>query len=684
MHQWSTSNLLAWMEQAFVLASLGSLLLALFRVRHPWTKLAYCHALLAICLLLPWIQPWRAPAGWHPAAFVIGADQTRWILWILGAGGAAKLGWLLIGLWRIRKCRISSMPMYPIPESVRAASAVTHADALFCISEDVPGPVMLGWLTPVVLLPETFLSLAEDAQCGVACHELLHVRRHDWLVTVLEELTGAALWFNPAIWPLLAQTRLAREQLVDAEVVRLTAAREPYIDALLAIARGGPALDLAPAPLFLRRRHLTQRVHSLFKETGASPLGLISSYAAITAILAVAGWSAASAFPLAARVVPPPAPAASIAAAVPAPPVQHSAPIPVPTAQSRPAPPPEPQSAEPEGETPSYVPSAPIPPDSHELVTGGVHVLNADEEASARARLNRARRNARWTTAATPPYRFEAVFTAPQDARPTGQGRLREIRMPGLWRWTADLAGFSVTRWTDDERTVEDRHSSAIPSVVQILREAIHWADRNPLGRSIRLAAAQWEGRPITCLLFSNMNGEATSTQVRLWEEDEYCLDDSTGQLRIESAAPGVFTVYDYEDRLQFHGRPVPGRIAIYTGGALAADAQFTVADMTPEDRALLTPRPGQAADGPVVTMRNHARFPIRVLNPLPSKLVQPVIVRAQIDAQGHAVETELCAVSDPALGTLALDLVKKSRFQHLAWTQYQAYINVRFMPATK
>jgi len=45
----------------------------------------------------------------------------------------------------------------------------------------------------------------------------LHVRRHDWLITLIEELAGTLLWFNPAIWLLLAQTRLAREQLVDAE-----------------------------------------------------------------------------------------------------------------------------------------------------------------------------------------------------------------------------------------------------------------------------------------------------------------------------------------------------------------------------------------------------------------------------------------------------------------------------------
>src|SRR6202000_1172002 len=121
-------------------------------------------------------------------------------------------------------------------------------------------------------------------------HELLHVQRADWMVTLLEEIVGAVLWFNPGVWMLLAQARLAREELVDAETVRLTSAREPYIDALLAIARGHQPLDLAPAPLFLRRRHLTQRMHGLLNDASVSIRRLVVSYGSISAMVAFAGW----------------------------------------------------------------------------------------------------------------------------------------------------------------------------------------------------------------------------------------------------------------------------------------------------------------------------------------------------------------------------------------------------------
>jgi hypothetical protein len=290
-------NLIRWVEQGLVVASVGALLPKAFHLRHPRTQLVYGHVVLAVCLVLPFLQPWRdspqpgrtpttglrpidrqtvrqpAPFRGVPqetrsvtvapdASLVATPDAAQtfvadWsvvpdgrakavVLWILTIGVAARLSWLLVGLWRVRTYRIAATPLYPIPESVRAASALTHADALVCLSSDSSSPVMLGWLTPVVLLPEAFLALEEEAQCCVVCHELLHVSRHDWLITVFEELSAALLWFNPAAWWLLAQTRLAREQVVDAEVVRLPVSRTSRPSSRLPA--GGPSSISYPRP----------------------------------------------------------------------------------------------------------------------------------------------------------------------------------------------------------------------------------------------------------------------------------------------------------------------------------------------------------------------------------------------------------------------------------------------------
>jgi len=115
---------------------------------------------------------------------------------------------------------------------------------------------------------------------------------------VVEETVRAALWFHPAVWWLLGEIQLSREQAVDREVVAITQARDEYVDALLAIAGAPPALDLAPAPLFLRRRHLQHRVVSILKESSMSKMRLFSALAVAAGVLAAGCWMAVATFPL--------------------------------------------------------------------------------------------------------------------------------------------------------------------------------------------------------------------------------------------------------------------------------------------------------------------------------------------------------------------------------------------------
>ena len=134
-------------------------------------------------------------------------------------------------------------------------------------------------------------------QEAILCHELLHVRRRDWPFTMAEQAVRAVLWFIPPSGG-SGQVQLAREQTVDGEVVALTGNRDQYLNALLAIAGNRPALDLAPAALFLRKRHLKNRVALLLKEVNMSKRSLISFCAASSAVLLAAGWFALHTFPL--------------------------------------------------------------------------------------------------------------------------------------------------------------------------------------------------------------------------------------------------------------------------------------------------------------------------------------------------------------------------------------------------
>jgi BlaR1 peptidase M56 len=669
-------NLLSWMVQTVVIAGAAALLPIVFRVRHPRTQLFYCHAVLALCLLLPLIQPWRTTPGSAGSmawlAFV--ALHGRWLFGILAAGVVLQMALLSGALWRTRRYRIAATPLYPIPEAMRAAAAITHADALFCVSDEAAGPVMLGWLAPVVLLPASFLSLDEEAQCGIACHELLHVRRGDWLISLIEGFAGALLWFNPGAWLLLSEARLAREQLVDAESVRLTASRESYIDALLAIARGHVWSDLAAAPSFLRRSHLTQRMQSLLSDTPASARRLAGSFCSIAALLGCTIWITCVSFPMLGQ------PASAVASA-------HE-----PTAASEPAmrnsevaalaTPSVPVPAQAVRATESESQPAPAYVDDFEPVNGSAAIESSPTtRASAVALLSTAREGALRHAQGMPPYRFDVTFVAGGNALNVGSGEITETWMTGQkWRWTVSLGDISHTQLLSRGQVLEDKHVAVIPMRAHMLRNEVLWATRwfGPNAR-LRIAEISWQGKPATCVLGS-APGQADSAMPagRSWDEEEYCIDDSTGELMVHSIVPGTYAQFGYDAHLQFHGLHIPDRIRIYVAGALAVDGSLRIADTTAADEASLTPTNEVSASGQPLGLGAAFRMRADSQHGQGGNAPQRVIVHAEIDGDGNVIETEISAATDPGPIPAALEHVRLMNHGHTG-TERQGYIEVRF-----
>jgi beta-lactamase regulating signal transducer with metallopeptidase domain len=170
------------------------------------------------------------------------------ILLVLGAGAAIRFAMLALGFWRLRRYRRDSSV---VPGAFQDLQRRIGVNADVHVSSDTSGPVTFGFLRPVILLPETCL---QDE--SIVCHELLHVHRRDWLFTVMEECVLSLFWFHPAMWWLVAQIQLAREEAVDREAVAILNSRERYLESLLALATARVGLDLVPASPFLRRRHL--------------------------------------------------------------------------------------------------------------------------------------------------------------------------------------------------------------------------------------------------------------------------------------------------------------------------------------------------------------------------------------------------------------------------------------------
>ena len=162
-------------------------------------------------------------------------------------------------------------------------------------------PVTFGVAPAVVLLPAALRDASPEQRTAVLCHELLHVQRRDWPWVLVEEAVLALLWFHPAVWWLVGELQLAREQVVDRLTVAATGARRAYMDALFSAADAPSAPPLLAG--FLRRRHLARRLIALTEEVVMSRARLAVGGVLVLGVLLGSGAAAVAAWPLAAAQV---------------------------------------------------------------------------------------------------------------------------------------------------------------------------------------------------------------------------------------------------------------------------------------------------------------------------------------------------------------------------------------------
>ncbi len=99
----------------------------------------------------------------------------------------------------------------------------------------LPPMVVPGWRRPRLLLPVSLMGKLNASQRdALLLHELLHVKRRDHLVRMLELMVGVAFWWLPMVGSIGKQLRACEEACCDAAVVaRLPHARRDYARLLL-------------------------------------------------------------------------------------------------------------------------------------------------------------------------------------------------------------------------------------------------------------------------------------------------------------------------------------------------------------------------------------------------------------------------------------------------------------------
>ena len=184
-------------------------------------------------------------------------------------GGVLLLATRLAGgLWRVRCLRLTALAQSVSSWQVVADRVATRLGLRAAVrvveSRLVDTPTAVGWLRPVVVLPIAALANLSPEQIeAILAHELAHIRRHDYVVNVVQTLAETLLFYHPAVWWVSRRIRTEREHCCDDVAVAVCDNRVTYATALAELearrARGPQlALTATRGPLIDRVRRVLQ------------------------------------------------------------------------------------------------------------------------------------------------------------------------------------------------------------------------------------------------------------------------------------------------------------------------------------------------------------------------------------------------------------------------------------------
>jgi beta-lactamase regulating signal transducer with metallopeptidase domain len=226
----------------------------------------------------------RAGAGWWP-----GLMSVTVLGWLCGLTlMLARLARGLYGLDRMRRAASLLASWRPTVEREAARLGIRRAIAI--CEGAVDSPLALGWLRPVIMLPLGWAAqLPAQVVEAAILHELVHIRRHDFAINVLQHVVEALFFFHPSVWWLSRQVRRERELCCDQIVADAHLDPLDYAAALVALEQQrklGSALPEHGLSVAAARGELSARVEHILERRGqrrpqAPQRGLAGAVAAL-------------------------------------------------------------------------------------------------------------------------------------------------------------------------------------------------------------------------------------------------------------------------------------------------------------------------------------------------------------------------------------------------------------------
>src|SRR5216110_1889169 len=243
------------------LAAVGlAALLTVVPARAARSRYALSFATLLVMLALPLAtglrtgsEPSWTDAGAHAFTTRMRAVEPAlpWVvaLWL---GGVLLMSAYAARSWLATQ-RLRTVGTGPVPEAWRQTLAAlatrlrVSRPVRLLASALIAVPAVIGWWRRVILIPVSVLTgggLTPLQLDALLAHELAHVRRHDYLVNLLQSVIETLLFYHPAVWWVSSRVRQEREHCCDDLAVAACGDAHFYAAALLGMEtwRSAPGL----------------------------------------------------------------------------------------------------------------------------------------------------------------------------------------------------------------------------------------------------------------------------------------------------------------------------------------------------------------------------------------------------------------------------------------------------------
>ena len=95
-------------------------------------------------------------------------------------------------------------------------------------------PMVVGYIKPVILFPVGLaLQLSVSEVEAIIAHELAHVKRHDYILNIIQLITESIFYYHPAMWYMSSKVREERENCCDDMAIKVTNSSMSYARTLI-------------------------------------------------------------------------------------------------------------------------------------------------------------------------------------------------------------------------------------------------------------------------------------------------------------------------------------------------------------------------------------------------------------------------------------------------------------------